>query len=154
MATNIYDVALQSGGYRTYTAAQEEAEAKASSQRSGVDKDTFIKLLITQMQNQDPLNPMEDREFIAQMAQFSALEQMQNLNTNVTTGNNDILEHISLMNNNLVKSQTTIAKSVDNLNTILKLLAEKEGIEIPEETETDETDTDTDTDTEVPDSEE
>lgn len=43
-------------------------------------KDEFLQLLVTQMQYQDPLNPTSDTEFIAQMAQFSSLEQMQNLN--------------------------------------------------------------------------
>lgn len=46
---------------------------------SQLGKDAFLKLLITQLQNQDPTNPMNDREFIAQMAQFSSLEQMQNM---------------------------------------------------------------------------
>ena len=46
---------------------------------SGLGKDAFMQILVTQMQNQDPTKPMEDREFIAQMAQFSSLEQMQNM---------------------------------------------------------------------------
>ncbi len=44
-----------------------------------LEKDDFLKLLITQLTNQDPTQPMNDREFIAQMAQFSALEQMVNM---------------------------------------------------------------------------
>lgn len=43
-------------------------------------KDAFLKLLVTQLRYQDPLSPMDDREFVAQMAQFSTLEQMQNMN--------------------------------------------------------------------------
>lgn len=44
-----------------------------------LDKDAFMKILIAQLQNQDPTNPMKDNEFIAQMAQFSSLEQTMNL---------------------------------------------------------------------------
>lgn len=48
-----------------------------------LEKDDFLKLLVTELQHQDPTNPMQDREFIAQMAQFSSMEQMLNMNKNL-----------------------------------------------------------------------
>lgn len=53
---------------------------KAPTGNSQLGKDEFLELLITELRYQDPLDPMKDRDFIAQMAQFSALEQMTNLN--------------------------------------------------------------------------
>lgn len=51
---------------------------------SNLGKDEFLNLLVTQLQYQDPLEPSKDTEFIAQMAQFTSLEQMQNLNNSFT----------------------------------------------------------------------
>jgi flagellar basal-body rod modification protein FlgD len=56
-------------------------DAGASSTSMG--KDDFLTLLITQLQNQDPLNPADSTEYTAQLAQFSSLEQLSNVNANL-----------------------------------------------------------------------
>lgn len=66
----------------TFNAKNNAIIGRQTSQSLG--KDDFLKLLITQLTNQDPTNPMEDTQFIAQMAQFSSLEQMTNMNEQFT----------------------------------------------------------------------
>ena len=60
-------------------AMQQETKAY----NTNLDKDAFLKLLVTQLKNQNPLEPMDNTEFIAQMAQFSSLEQAQNTNKTI-----------------------------------------------------------------------
>ncbi|MDR1209420.1 MAG: hypothetical protein LBK41_03760 [Clostridiales bacterium] len=64
----------------TYAPGLAETGRTAAKTGNDLGKDDFLRLLVTQLQYQDPLNPTDDKTFIAQMAQFSALEQMQNMN--------------------------------------------------------------------------
>ncbi len=51
----------------------------ASGKNSAMGKDQFLKLFVAQLQHQDPMNPMQDSDFMGQMASFSTLEQISNL---------------------------------------------------------------------------
>ncbi len=72
---------------------------------SALGKDEFLNLLVTQMRYQDPLEPSSDTEFVAQMAQFSSLEQMQNLNSTFST----------FQNYSMVGKYVTARNGLDNI---------------------------------------
>ncbi len=79
MATDLNTITV--GGV-TYSKADYDAmQAANATQRTNdaLDKDAFLQLLVTQMQYQDPLDPQDNSEYVAQLAQFSALEQMTNV---------------------------------------------------------------------------
>ncbi len=77
---------------------------------SSLGKDDFMKLLIQQMKNQDPMNPVDGTQFAAQLAQFSSLEQLQNLNNSMTSSINANYLLTQSINNTL--SSTLIGKAV------------------------------------------
>lgn len=87
------------------------------------NKDLFLKLLVAQMSNQDPLNPQDPTQYVTQLAQFSSLEQMQNLNEG--------MEYlVGLTNGVLVNSAMSTASA---------LIGKKIEAYAPEEEDTEET---------------
>ncbi|EES75058.1 flagellar hook capping protein [Paenibacillus sp. oral taxon 786 str. D14] len=56
---------------------------KASTKSNELGKDAFLKLMIAQMQNQDPLSPMDNTQMVAQIAQFTSVEQLTNISEQI-----------------------------------------------------------------------
>jgi len=73
VATLVSGLAAQATGKTTDTA------------NGALGKQDFLNLLLAQMKNQDPLDPLSDSDFVAQMAQFSSLEQLLDLNSSMTS---------------------------------------------------------------------
>ena len=97
-----------------------QAEHSGKRQPGQLGKDEFLRLLITQLKYQDPLNPMEDKEFIAQLAQFSTLEQMQHLS-------NDFNSMKAL---SLVGRMVYAEKRIGNSSDIITILGRVESVSI------------------------
>lgn len=67
-------------GIDTSKAAAAAAKTNSTKSNSSLDKDAFLQLLVAQMQYQDPLEPTSNTEYMSQLAQFSSVEELQNIN--------------------------------------------------------------------------
>ncbi|MDD6218174.1 MAG: flagellar hook capping FlgD N-terminal domain-containing protein [Selenomonadaceae bacterium] len=76
--------------YNEYMAS---LNAKTNNRNDALGKDAFLQLLVTQMQYQDPLDPQDNSEYLSQLAQFSALEQMSNVSSSLEKVNT-LIENI------------------------------------------------------------
>lgn len=88
-------------------AASNSSNAAASSQglEQTANKETFLKLLVAQIKNQDPLNPTDGTQFLTQLAQFSQLEQL----INIRGGIEDLTSQISASSSQSSEQQTASA---------------------------------------------
>lgn len=79
----------------------------ANGVQQGMGQDEFLRLLMTQLQQQDPLNPMDNTEFVSQLSDFASLEQLQNMSTG--------MEHLAFSQaaNTSAQMVSFIGKDVD-----------------------------------------
>lgn len=94
-------------------AATQKTEKKAN---DDLGKDAFLQLLVTQLRNQDPLDPQDNSEYIAELAQFSSLEQM----TNVVTNLEDLSKVVNNIDTSVLVGQLSgmIGMQIDWVETI------------------------------------
>ncbi|MGN7165840.1 flagellar hook capping FlgD N-terminal domain-containing protein [Paenibacillus cellulositrophicus] len=81
------DIVSTSNIWPNYSASNVQ---KASAKTQTLGKDQFLSILVTQLKNQDPMQPMEDKEFIAQMAQFTSVEQLMNISSQLNAMNQSL----------------------------------------------------------------
>ena len=93
------------------TNAKPSSSGQTINPNTQMGKDDFLRLLTVQLRYQDPLNPLENTEFIAQMAQFSSLEQLQNMNQSLEKSMGAETQLRAAFENNLATS--LIGKSVE-----------------------------------------
>ena len=95
-------------------ATRNESAAKTKS-NSTLDKEAFLQLLVAQMKNQDPLEPQDNSQMVAQMASFSQVEELQNMSSTLTQNQGfDLVGKMVAMNTTLATGEKkTIEGMVD-----------------------------------------
>lgn len=114
----------------TYNAAAYEAsQTKEVKKNDDLGKDAFLQLLVTQLKNQDPLEPQDNSSYIAELAQFSSLEQM----TNVASNLEDLGKVVGNIDTSVLVGQLSnmMGKQIDWIETINE--ADEEGNPISHE---------------------
>lgn len=111
----------------TYLLSNYQNQAKQTGS-STLGKDDFLKILMTQLQNQDPLNPMQDKDFVAQMATFSSLEQMTNLNSSMDSFIKSVEQNQFMQASSMIGKTVTYADDQNNEYTaVVKSVLFKDG---------------------------
>ncbi len=95
---------------------------QAATSKTAQDKDMFLKLLVAQLSHQDPLNPVEDKEFVAQLAQFTSVEELQKVNTNLESQmkmaeTNQLSNAVSFVGRRVLANGDTVSKVGDEYMT-------------------------------------
>ena len=103
----------------------QNAAPQASALGSQLGEDAFLKLLTTQLQNQDPLHPMDDTQSVAQLAQFSALQASNELKTAFQTfeSNFSVMQSAGLLGKTVSAQSTDANGNVSTVTGTVKTIA-------------------------------
>ena len=118
-------------GVNYSSGATSTTDSSKTKTNNELGKDDFLQLLVTQLQHQDPLAPMEDKEFISQMAQFTSLEQMKNMNNavQITQATSFIGKQVTWADSQGTE-QTGIVTAIRIVNSEPKVMIGEESIEL------------------------
>lgn len=113
----------------SYYLANVQQQRTPSSQ---LGKDEFLKILMAQLRNQDPLSPLDDKEFIAQMATFSQLEQLMNMSQAIDALVQNQLISPVIQYSHMIGKEVTYIKSDGNgrgeqVTSKVKAVSQKDG---------------------------
>ncbi len=101
-----YAISPTSSNATTSAAATAAAAATATQQTLG--ENDFLTMMMAQLQNQDPLNPMDNSAFVAQLAQFSQVSGIQNLNTTMSSLSSNMTSNQALQASSLIGKQVYV----------------------------------------------
>jgi len=108
--------------------AKQNVQTAARKPVTDLGKDQFLQILVTQLRNQDPMQPMQDKDFIAQMAQFSALEQTMNMATQLTALRQSAAMAAGLIGMTVGWQETT-SEGVTDYSGIVEAIVRRGGIQ-------------------------
>lgn len=118
---SVYSSNYLIGQYENELAASNDP--RATEHKTSLDQDAFLTILVTQLTNQDPMNPMEDTEMTAQLAEFSSLEQLTNINTNIKALGDEneyqqLLAATSFIGKTVKAQGYNLSKDEDSISTL------------------------------------
>lgn len=111
-----------------YDKANIKQAGKTEGDNTSLSKDAFLELLVTQLKNQDPLSPQSNTEFIAQMAQFTSVEQLMNMNTQLTQLNSSISSASMMIGKSVTWEELNEKGSTVMYTDVVKSIVSTDGV--------------------------
>lgn len=90
------------------------------------DKELFLKLLITQLKNQDPMDPLKDQDFVAQLAQFTSLEKLSAIDEKMSTfgSANGNLHAMSMIDRTVTVADVNTGETIEGKVSSVRLIGD------------------------------